>query len=257
MDLYLAGRRVLITGATGGIGRALARGFANERCELVLLGRSLELLSALRAEIIEFSNVPVAVQAIDLALPGAAQAMADKFSTTDILINNAGAIRRGNLLEVDESTWRASWDLKVFGYINMTRAFIAPMFSRGVGVIVNVIGVAAERIDEGYVVGSSGNASLVAFTRAIGSRSIDRGVRVLGVNPGWVETPKALITLRERAGASLGDPDRWRELLKDQPRGRLITPDEIANVITFVASDRASALSGHVVTVDAGWAARA
>ena len=257
MDLHLRGSRVMITGASGGIGRAVARGFAAEGCELVLLGRSPALLSELRSEIAAVSSVMIATRAIDLASPGAAQTLAGEFGQIDILINNAGAIRRGSLLEVDENTWRAAWDLKVFGYVNMTRAFIEPMFARGSGVVVNVIGVAAERMDDGYIVGSSANASLVAFTRALGSRSIDRGVRVVGVNPGWVETPKAMISLRQRANTELGDPQRWRELLKNQPRGRLITPDEIANVITFVASDRASALSGHVVTVDAGWAARA
>ena len=257
MDLHLRGSRVMITGASGGIGRAVARGFAAEGCELVLLGRSPALLSELRSEIAAVSSAMIATRSIDLASPGAAQTLAGEFGQIDILVNNAGAIGRGSLLEVDENTWRAAWDLKVFGYVNMTRAFIEPMFARGSGVIVNVIGVAAERIDDGYIVGSSANASLVAFTRALGSRSIDRGVRVVGVNPGWVETPKAMISLRQRANTELGDPQRWRELLKNQPRGRLITPDEIANVITFVASDRASALSGHVVTVDAGWVARA
>lgn len=257
MDLHLRGRRVLITGATGGIGRALAQGFAAEGCELVLLGRSSALLVELRAEIAAVSSVTIATRAIDLALPGAAQTLVSEFGQIDILINNAGAIRRGGLLDVDETTWRAAWDLKVFGYVNMTRAFIEPMFARGRGVIVNVIGVAAERIDDGYIVGSSGNASLVAFTRAVGSRSIDRGVRVVGLNPGWVETPKAMISLRQRANTELGDPERWPELLKNQPRGRLISPAEIADVATFLASDRASAMSGHVVTVDAGWAARA
>ena len=218
MDLYLGGRRVLITGATGGIGRALARGFAVEGCELVLLGRSPVLLSELREEIVAISSVAVATRAIDLAEPGAAETLAGEFRQIDILINNAGAIRRGDLLAVDEKTWRAAWDLKVFGYINMTRVFIEPMFARGRGVIVNVIGIAAERIDDGYIAGSSGNASLVAFTRGVGSRSIDRGVRVVGINPGWVETPKVMISLRQRAATELSDLERWRELIKSQPR---------------------------------------
>lgn len=257
MELHLSGRRVLITGATGGIGRAIAKGFAAEGCALVLLGRSPDLLSELRTEVAAASGVAVTTRAIDLGTSGAAETLAREFGDVDILVNNAGAIRRGNLLDTDEKTWRAAWDLKVFGYVNMTRAFIEPMFARGSGVIVNMIGIAAERIDDGYIVGSSGNASLVAFTRAIGSHSIDRGVRVLGINPGWVETPKVMISLRQRATTELGNAERWRELIKAQPRGRLISPDEIADITTFVASDRASALSGHVVTVDAGWTARA
>jgi NAD(P)-dependent dehydrogenase (short-subunit alcohol dehydrogenase family) len=258
MDLHLSGRRVLITGATGGIGRAIAQGFAAEGCDLVLLGRTPQLLSELRAQIAAAApSASIDTRAIDLASPGAAEILAEEFTTVDILVNNAGAIRRGSLLDVDEKTWRAAWDLKVFGYINMTRAFMAPMLARGRGVIINVIGIKGERVDDSYVAGSSANASLIAFTRAVGSTSIDRGVRVVGVSPGWVETPKAILSLQQMAGAELGDPERWRELLKNQPRGKLISPEEIANVTTFVASDKASALSGHVITVDAGWAARA
>ncbi len=257
MDLLLSGRRVLITGATGGIGRAVARGFAAEGCDLVLLGRSPDLLSELRAQIAATASASIVTRAMDLSSPGAAEILAQEFNTVDVLVNNAGAIRRGALLDVDEKTWRAAWDLKVFGYINMTRAFLAPMLARGSGVIINVIGVKGERVDESYIAGSSANASLIAFTRAVGSTSIDRGVRVVGVSPGWVETPKAILSLRQMASAELGDADRWRELLKNQPRGKLIAPEEVANVTTFVASDKASALSGHVITVDAGWAARA
>jgi len=251
----LKGRRALITGASGGIGSAIARSLATEECSLVLLGRSPEKLASLAVEL-RSRGADVETHACDLTRPGIAEELAAAVDPLDILVNNAGAIRRGTLDTVDEATWRAAWDLKVFGYINLCRAFLLRMSSRRQGVIVNVIGIAAERLDHGYIAGSSGNAALIAFTRALGSRSIDQGVRVVGVNPGWVETPKALRSLRERSSTELGDAERWPELVRTQPRGRLIQPSEVADVVAFLASDRASAVSGQIVTVDAGWTAR-
>jgi NAD(P)-dependent dehydrogenase (short-subunit alcohol dehydrogenase family) len=97
----------------------------------------------------------------------------------------------------------------------------------------------------------------VAFTRALGSLSIEHGVRVIGVNPGYVETERAIRGLRIRAQKELGDPEKWPELVRDLwPRGKMIAPKEIADVVVFLASDRASAMTGHIVTVDAGFASR-
>src|SRR5207253_389391 len=124
------------------------------------------------------------VHALDLSQSASVDRLASACGEVDILVNNAGAIPGGTLDMIDEKRWREAWDLKVFGYVNMTRAFLDLMVRRGHGVIVNVIGLAGEKFDAGYVAGSSGNASLMAFTRAVGSTSIDKGVRVVGVNPG-------------------------------------------------------------------------
>ena len=109
-------------------------------------------------------------------------------SDSDILINNAGGVPGGSIEDIDDAKWRAAWDLKVFGYINMSRSFFTLMKARKRGVIINIIGVGGERLDAGYIAGATGNAALMAFTRTLGSTSIDHGVRVLGVNPGPVET---------------------------------------------------------------------
>jgi NAD(P)-dependent dehydrogenase (short-subunit alcohol dehydrogenase family) len=101
-----------------------------------------------------------------------------------------------------------------------------------------------------------GNAALVAFTKTLGSVSMDHGVRVLGVNPGWVETEKSKKSLRKRALLELCDEERWRELTREFPRGHLLAPKEVADVVTFACSPKASAISGHVITVDAGFAQR-
>jgi len=257
MDLGIAGRRALVTGSSQGIGRATAEALAREGCHLHLAARNAAALEQARSELAGAYNISVTVHPTDLSERGAAAALAAQCPEVDIVVNNAGSVPRGTILDVDEVTWRAGWELKVFGYINLTREFYRRMVERRAGVIVNILGIAAEKIEYAYAAGVTGNAALVAMTRAVGSVSLDYGVRVLGVSPGWVETERAKRSLRKRAGEELGDPERWPELIVGWPRGRLIRPSEIADVVAFAASERASAMSGHIVTVDAGFCARA
>lgn len=257
MDLQLAGRNVLVTGASRGIGRAVAQAFAAEGANLCLVARSAEGLQALQADLMRRHGMSVDTLALDIAQPGAVERMLHTFPDVDVVINNAGAIPRGDVLEMNDEAWRSSWELKVFGYINATRAYYQRMCARRDGVILNIIGLGAEKLDYGYVAGSTGNAALVAFTRTIGSMSLDHGVRVLGVNPGWVETEKAIVSLRRRSLEGCGDPDRWREALVGHPGGRLIQPNEVADMVCLLASARASAVSGTVVSIDGGYGARA
>jgi hypothetical protein len=257
MDLNLKGRTVLITGASKGIGRACAEAFAREGCALFLVSRTAADLERARSEILAHSDVPVTIHAADLSRADAIQSVVEKAGAVDILINNAGAIPKGNLLELEDTRWREAWDLKVFGYINMSREFYRAMQARASGVIINIIGFSSEKLDYDYLAGSTGNAGLVAFTRALGSMSIEYGVRVLGVNPGYVETERAVRGLRIRAEKELGDAEKWPDLVRDLwPRGQMIKPQEIADVVAFLASDRASAICGQIVTVDAGFASR-
>jgi NAD(P)-dependent dehydrogenase (short-subunit alcohol dehydrogenase family) len=257
MDLDLKGRSVLISGASKGIGRAVADAFAREGCRLFLVARTAADLERARDEIRAHSDVPVEILAADLSRTEAIPSVVRKAGAIDILVNNAGAIPKGDLLELDDARWREAWDLKVFGYINMCRGFYRGMQQRRSGVIVNIIGFSSEKLDYDYLAGSTGNAGLVAFTRALGSLSIEFGVRVLGVNPGYVETERAVRGLRIRAQRELGDPEKWPDLVRDLwPRGQMIKPKEIADVVVFLASDRASAVCGQIVTVDAGFASR-
>jgi len=256
MDMGLTGKRALVTGASQGIGRAVAEALAGEGCALQLVARNAETLRAAAAEISGRHGVAVDVLAIDLSRRGAAKTIAAQYADADILVNNAGNTPRGDILSVDEDAWRQGWELKVFGYIDLTREFYRRMQARGDGVIVNVIGIGAEKYEYAYAAGGTGNAALAAMTRIVGSASLDYGVRVLGVHPGWVETRKAGHSLSARAAAELGDERRWPELVKDWPRGRLIQPEEVADVVAFLASPRAGAMSGTIVTVDAGFTSR-
>jgi NAD(P)-dependent dehydrogenase (short-subunit alcohol dehydrogenase family) len=256
MDLGLKGKRALVTGASQGIGRACAEALAREGCHLELVARNAETLEAARRELEKSYGVQVKSHPLDLAERGTAARLAQECAGVDILVNNAGSTPRGTLLELDEESWRQGWELKIFGYINLTRELYRRMVERRAGVIVNVIGIGAEKLEYAYAAGSTGNAALVALTRAIGSVSLDYGVRVLGVSPGWVETEKSKRGLRRRAQVELGDAERWPELTRHWPRGFLIRPQEIGDVVAFTASERAGAMSGVIVTVDAGFSAR-
>jgi len=172
-------------------------------------------------------------------------------------VNNAGAIPSGSMFAVDDAAWRAGWDLKVFGYISMCRAFYAHMCERGHGVIVNDIGNSAFNPDFDYIAGSCGNASLNTLTQALGGRSMDSGVRVVAVNPGPVDTGRMETMLRQRATSMLGDESRWEELLARFPGGRAATAEEVADLIVFLASNRAAYISGCEVTIDGGITSRA
>ena len=141
MELGLKGRRALITGGSQGIGYAVAEGFLEEGCSVVIASKNEERLRSAVESLSKYGRDRVRGKAIDLSLPGAAAALADAYSDTDILINNAGAIPSGDIFEVDEARWRAAWDLKVFGYINLMRAMFAHMRGHPPKVILNVIGM--------------------------------------------------------------------------------------------------------------------
>lgn len=256
MDLNLSGRNALVTGGSRGIGFGVAQALAAEGCNLHLASRNAADLEAARKKILAAHPVSVTCHALDLAVSENAARLGHDCRDVDILINNAGAIPQGTLTRLEEKAWRDSWDLKVFGYINLARDIYAAMCERKRGVIINVIGGAGERPTNGYLAGSMANAGLMAFSRALGAESPNHGVRVLGLNPSATATDRGVMRWRNQAKQELGDPERWRELTRTFPFGRPAEVKEIADVIVFLCSDRASYMSGTVVSVDGGAAAR-
>jgi NAD(P)-dependent dehydrogenase (short-subunit alcohol dehydrogenase family) len=252
MDLHLLGKRVLITGASKGIGAAAARAFAEEGCNLHLAARGAAALEELAQRLRTEHRVEVSTHAVDLRSADDLVRLANAASDVDVLVNNAGDVPPGSLDKVDEATWRHGWELKVFGYINLTRCVYAAMKSRGGGVIINDIGAAGERVDFDALSASAGNAALMAFTRALGSRSLADGIRVVGVNPGPVETDRLVSVFKAQARDRLGDENRYRELMVKFPMGRAAQPREIADAMVFLASDLSAYTSGVIVTIDGG-----
>jgi NAD(P)-dependent dehydrogenase (short-subunit alcohol dehydrogenase family) len=198
----------------------------------------------------------VEIHAADLRDAGAIDHLTKTISELDILVNNAGAIPHGSLLELDDAELTNGWQVKVYGHIRMTRGFYRIMKERGGGVIINIIGYAAERMMPTYIAGTCGNAALVAFTKTVGSTSPQDNIRVVGINPGHILTERLRKRLEQRAAAELGDQERWKELTRDYPFGRAGSPAEIADAVAFLASSRAGYISGTIVTVDGGMTQR-
>jgi 3-oxoacyl-[acyl-carrier protein] reductase len=245
MDLHLAGKSVLITGASKGIGLACAHGFAAEGCNLHLTSRTKADLDKAREAIRAKHDVEVTVHPLDLSDSANVDTLAERCADIDILVNNAGAIPGGDIQTVDEKTWRAAWDLKVFGYINMTRRFYPIIKEHGGGVILNVIGLAGVRVDPKYVAGSAGNASIIGFTNAMGAYALEDGMRV-----------RITTLLKTKARTEKGDENRWQDYFAGMPLNRPATVEEVADVTVYLCSDRAAWLTGITINVDGGAANR-
>ncbi len=245
MDLQLAGKTVLITGGSKGIGKASAEVLAEEGCNLILVARDAAVLNETAAEIRAKRQVNVRTIAADLSSDAAAAHGGP----------GGGRARypgQQHLLSIDDTRWRQAWDLKVFGYISFCRVVYAQMKARRAGVIINVIGAAGEQFPTGYIAGAAGNASLMAFTRALGKGAPADGLRVVGINPGPVETDRLVMLRKAEAKAKWGDEGRWRELSAGMAFGRPASPREIGNAVAFLASPASGYTTGTILTINGG-----
>ncbi|WP_334129875.1 SDR family oxidoreductase [Sneathiella sp.] len=252
MDLGLKGKRVLITGASQGIGEGLAEVFAEEGANLFLVARQEDRLKEISERLKKAHGITADYFTADFTRRGDIERVHEAAGDIDILVNNAGAIPGGDLWQVGADDWRPGWEVKVMGYIDMTRLFYASMKKRGHGVILNNIGSGGENYDFRYIAGTTGNAALMAFTKAMGGRSLEDNIRVVGVNPGPVATDRIVKIMKIRAKERFGDESRYGELLANYPLGRPASVREIADLFAFLASYRSGYTSGVIFTVDGG-----
>ncbi len=249
MDLKLAGKTVMITGGSKGIGASCAWSFAAEGCGLKLVARNGEALQALARQIEAARGVKVETYALDLRAPADLAQAAALCSDLDILVNNAGDIPAGSLDRLDDPAWRHAWELKVFSYISLSRAAFVAMRDRGQGVITNVIGMAAERPTFEYICGATANAGLAAFTKALGQGSLKHGVRVMGVHPPSTRTERIDTIQRGLAKQHYGDESRVDDLFRDKLATPAIDPEQVADAVVYLSSPRASQLTGIVMNL--------
>jgi len=256
MDLRLNGKQALVTGGSGGIGFAVAEALSEAGCTLTLVARDIARLAAAAEQLERRFGRRVATHARDIGEDAAHSEIAEAHPDIDILVNNAGAIPGGSIDQIDQARFRTSWDLKVFGFVGMTREYYRRMQTRGSGVIVNVIGASDQRGDPVYIAGSMGNAALAALTKALGAEAPDFGVRVVAVSPGAVFTTRQEAVLRRQAEIQFGDAERWLDFVRAFPFARMARPEEVADTVAFLASPRAGYISGTIVNVDGGMSQR-
>ena len=254
MDLQLNNRKVIVTGASKGIGRATALAFAQEGATPILVSRDHAKLETVANDIEQQTGIKAEVYATDLATEAGCQNLYEAHAETDILVNNAGAVPGGALSELSMDQWRAGWELKVFGYINLCKRYSTGMYARGSGVIINIIGMGGRAVRPHYICGAAANAALIGFTQALGAESAQHGVRAVGINPSPTATDRMIGLAKTRAAGELGDEARWEEILDGSkfPFGRLKKPEEVANLAVMLSSPEVTYLSGTVIDMDGG-----
>jgi short-subunit dehydrogenase len=249
MDLELKGLSALVTGASRGIGYAIAMGLAREGVNLHLAARSSADLETARTQILAQYPVKISTYPLDLSVSQNINQLAAQCADVDILINNAGSITSGRLGDIDEARWREAWELKLFGYINLSREIYNAMVERNHGVILNIIGMAAEKPSFDYICGSTANAALVAFTKALGKGPHQKSVRVLGVNPPSTKTDRILKVMATIAKEIFNDETRIDDIPKDKMFQTLIDPEQVADAVVYLSSPRANQITGVVLNL--------
>ncbi|BCT92322.1 short-chain dehydrogenase [Lysobacter helvus] len=248
----MSARVAIVTGASRGIGAAIARALAEDGCHVVAAARSDD---ALRGVVEAFSVRGLAVPC-DLAAPEAATQLVDAamqaFGRIDVVVNNAGATPRGDFLAFDDAAWEAGFALKFFGAVRLCRA-AWPQLVAQQGCIVNIAGIGGRTGNADFTIGGSVNAALLNLTKALADRGVRDGVRVNAVNPSSIATERTQVRIDKLAAERGIAPDAASsELARDLRVARFGTPAEIASVVAFLASDRASYMQGAIVDVDGG-----
>jgi 3-oxoacyl-[acyl-carrier protein] reductase len=257
MDLRLRGKRALVTGASYGIGRAIAQGLADEGVSVAINGRNSETLEAAAAEIRASKGgaaIPIVADVSRLEeVQRLVREAADALGGLDILVNNVPAPVFGPFLEHTDDDWQRAVDIKLMGYVRASREAIPYLQKAGGGVIINNIGSGGRAYTQNHVAGGSTNAALMLITTGLAHELGPLNIRVIGINAGAVQTSRHEALVRSRAESEGRDPaDVVRDTVAGIPTGNISTPDDIADLAVFLASPRARQINGTTIQIDGG-----
>jgi 2-keto-3-deoxy-L-fuconate dehydrogenase len=246
MSDRLSGKHALVTAAGAGIGRATALAFAEAGATVLATDINEDNLASLAA-----SHPSIRTHRLDVTDDSAIRALAASTGRIDVLFNCAGYVHAGTILDTDDDGWRRSFAINVDSMFHLCRALLPGMLSRGTGSIVNMSSVASsiKGVPNRFAYGAT-KAAVIGLTRSIAADYVSAGIRCNAICPGTVKTP----SLAERVRALGGDEEAaWQSFTARQPMGRLGTPEEIAALAVYLASDESSFTTGTIHVVDGGW----
>jgi NAD(P)-dependent dehydrogenase (short-subunit alcohol dehydrogenase family) len=255
VDLQLDGKVAMVTGASKGIGRAVARQLGHEGADVVITGRTAEPLEATAKEIAAATGRAIVPMAGDMSVSAdvnrCVAATLDRFGKIDILVTCAGSSPGGLLEDLTEDQWMSSLNLKFMGYVRSVRAVIPHMRERGEGAIVLVVGNDGLKPSYWEMTAGVANAADINFASSVAEQYGRYGVRINTVNPGPVNTDR-WDTLEKAFARDKGvTQERAHELAnRSIPFGRICEPGEVAALVTFLASPRASFINGAHIPID-------
>lgn len=256
MESGLQGKVAIVTGASRGIGRAIALRLAQEGMKVVATARSAELLETLAQECRAAYSAEFRTLALDLRETDAPARLVDfavqQFGTLDLLVNNAGATRRGDFLTLSEEDWSDGFALKFYAAVRGCRA-AWPHLVKGAGSIVNIIGVGGRTGTAEFAIGGSVNAALMNLTKVLADRGVTEGVRVNAINPGSIATDRLQTRVSNFAAEhGLPNAEAFAQMAQKLGIARFGRPEEIAHAVVFLASAQAAFCQGAILDVDGG-----
>jgi 3-oxoacyl-[acyl-carrier protein] reductase len=241
-------RVVLVTGGSRGIGRAIAVQFARAGADVVLNYNSRHDAAAEVAGQVEQAGRACVLVPGSVADPAVAQEMArvalERFGRIDVLVNNAGVSRDGNLMLLPDSAWTEVLSVNVNGAFYCSRAVLGPMRAAGAGIIINMASTAGLKGRAGQANYAATKGALVAFTKSLAQELGADGIRVNAIAPGFVDT--------EMVSGVLARPEVRRSFIEATPAGRLGRPEDVADAALYLASSRSAYVTGHVLLVNGG-----
>jgi NAD(P)-dependent dehydrogenase (short-subunit alcohol dehydrogenase family) len=251
----LVGKSIIVTGASRGIGRAIALRLAREGGKLILAARDPDALRKTAAEIVAVGGTATSF-AGDLRLPEVPPALVkaalDAYGAIDVVVNNAGATKRGDFLELSDADWTDGFALKFFGAVRLTRT-AWPHLKESKGAVLNIIGIGGRTPGAEFTIGGSVNGACLSFTKALADIGIRDGVQVNAINPGWVRTDRMRKMLESAAAKHGGDMDAAIEqVVRKSSVVRLGEPEDIANLAAFILSPQSRLLQGALIDMDGG-----